>query len=246
MNILIVDDETPARKRLIRLINALPEYCVIAEAKNGQEAIDLCAQHHPEIVLMDIRMPGIDGIEAARIINQSEHQPPAIIYCTAFSDRALQALETHAVDYLLKPIAQDRLHDALDASTQLTKAQTAIDHHSHSPGKTQARQHICARVRGNLLLVPIGDVYYFHADQKYTTVRYKNGELLIEETLVCLEQEYKNQFLRIHRSTLVALDKIKGLEKHENSSYVTLSHIDATLEISRRHLSSVRKIIKNL
>lgn len=247
MNILIVDDETPARNRLKRLINNLLNYHVIAEAKNGQQAIDLCAQHHPEIILMDIRMPGIDGIEAARIINDSEQQPPAIIYCTAFSDHALKAFETHAVDYLLKPVNSERLFEALNSTTQLTKAQTTItSDHSVSTDATQARQHICARVRGNLILVPIENIYYFMADQKYITVRHSEGELLIEETLVGLEQEYKDTFLRIHRSTLVALDKIVGLEKHENSTFVTLSTINETLEISRRHLPSVRKVIKSL
>jgi two-component system response regulator AlgR len=246
MNILIADDETPARNRLKRLINEYPDYNVIAEAKNGQEAIDLCAKHQPEIILMDIRMPGIDGLEAARIINEQD-QPPAIIYCTAFSDHALKAFETHAVDYLLKPVVKERLFEALASSVQLTRAQIARSSNNSEPtDNTQPRQHICARVRGNLVLVPIENVYYFRADQKYVTVRHADGELLIEETLVSLEQEYKDLFLRIHRSTLVALDKIEGLEKHDSSTFVSLNAINETLEISRRHLPAVRKVIKNL
>lgn len=247
MNILIVDDETPARNRLKRLINDLPGFNVIAEAKNGQQAIELCAQHQPEIILMDIRMPGVDGIEAARLINESEDQPPAIIYCTAYSDHALKAFETHAVDYLLKPVVKERLLEALNSTTQLTRAQSKVSKDSNgAPSSDQARQHICARVRGNLVLVPIEDVYYFQADQKYITVRHSGGELLIEETLIELEQEFKDKFLRIHRSTLVALDKIEGLEKHENTTFISLQRIEETLEISRRLLPVVRKVIKNL
>ncbi len=245
MNVLIVDDEAPARKRLIRLINDMSGFNVVAEAKNGQQAIDMCAEHQPEIVLMDIRMPGIDGIEAARTINAFA-QPPAIIYCTAYSDHALKAFETHAVDYLLKPVNKERLFEALTATTSLTKAQTRQDAAVNDISSEQARQHICARVRGNLVLVPIENVYYFQADQKYVTVRHSQGELLIEDTLLSLEKEYKNLFLRIHRNALVALDKIIGLEKKENSTYVTLKQIDETIEISRRHLPSVRKVIKSL
>jgi len=244
MNILIVDDETPARKRLTRLINEMDGFNVIAEAKNGQQAIDLCAKHQPEIVLMDIRMPGIDGMEAARIINESE-QPPAIIYCTAYSDHALKAFETHAVDYVLKPVNKERLLEALQASSQLTKAQIHQSTNQEASDIT-ARQHICARIRGNLVLVEIDNVYYFQADHKYVTVKHTQGELLIEETLVSLEQEYEQRFLRIHRNALVALDKIDGLVKKDNSTHVTLKGIEDTLEISRRHLPSVRKVIKSL
>lgn len=245
MNVLIVDDETPARNRLKRLINDMPNFNVIAEAKNGQQAIDLCVEHQPEIVLMDIRMPGIDGLEAARTINACE-QPPAIIYCTAYSDHALKAFETHAIDYLLKPVNKERLLEALTASTLMTKAQVEQGGALTSNVDSQARQHICARVRGNLVLVPIENVYYFLADQKYVVVKHSDGELLIEDTLVSLEKEYQNQFLRIHRNALVALDKIVGLEKKDNSTHVTLRQIDETIEISRRHLPSVRKVIKSL
>jgi len=245
MNVLIVDDEAPARKRLIRLISDFADFNVIAEAKNGQQAIDLCRLHQPEIVLMDVRMPGIDGMEAARTINEFEH-PPAIIYCTAYSDHALQAFATHAVDYLLKPVNKERLLEALIASTQLTKAQTSAKAETITHDGQTARKHICARVRGNLVLVPIENVYFFQADQKYVTVKHKDGELLIEETLVSLEEEYSSLFLRIHRNALAALDKIDGLEKKETATYVTFNGIDETIEISRRHLPAVRKVIKSL
>ncbi len=243
MNVLIVDDEAPARKRLIRLINSFADFNVIGEARNGQEAIDMCAKHEPEIVLMDVRMPGVDGMEAAKVINKSEH-PPAIIYCTAYSDHALQAFATHAVDYLLKPVNKERLLESLITSTQLTKAQV-LQQDIKSENKS-VRQHICARVRGNLVLIAIDQIYFFQADQKYVTVHHEEGELLIEETLVSLENEYSGQFLRIHRNALVALDKIVGLVKSEASTHVTLKGTDKMIEISRRHLPSVRKVIKSL
>jgi len=115
MNILIVDDEKPARDRLRRLIGTLPEYSVVGEAKNGSEALDLSEVHSPDVILMDIRMPGMDGLEAARHITRDEH-PPAIIFTTAFSDHALEAFEANAMDYLLKPVKVDRLQQAIESS----------------------------------------------------------------------------------------------------------------------------------
>jgi two-component system response regulator AlgR len=186
MKVIIVDDEAPARKRLIRLMSDFVEFDVIAEAKNGQQAIDLCKLHQPEIILMDVRMPGIDGIEASRIINELD-QPPAIIYCTAYSDHALQAFETHAVDYLLKPVNQARLLEALTASTQLNKAQVSTKQVNTVDESPSARQHICARVRGNLVLVSIEDIFYFQADQKYVTVCHKNGEPKVSDGMACYQ-----------------------------------------------------------
>ncbi len=242
MNVLIVDDEAPARKRLLRLINGFADFQVIGEAKNGQQAIDLCSSLEPDIVLLDVRMPGIDGMEAARCINELAC-PPAIIYCTAYSDHALQAFATHAVDYLLKPVNKERLLEALNASTQLTKAQLS---RTELQPDSEARQHICARIRGNLVLVAIEQVCFFQADQKYVTVHHTEGELLIEETLVSLEQEYTGRFLRVHRNALVALDKIMGLHKTDTATCVVLKGTDKMVEISRRHLPSVRKVIKSL
>lgn len=242
MNVLIVDDEALARKRIRRMIAEIDGFDVVDEAKNGQQAIDLCKQLQPEIVLMDIRMPGIDGLEAARAITQTA-QPPAIIYCTAFSDHALQAFESHAVDYLLKPVTTERLQEALSAATKSSRAQLAV---STSADDTSERQHICARVRGNLVLVAIEDIYYFHADQKYVTVCHRQGELLIEETLLSLESEFEGRFIRVHRNALVARDKIDGMVKSESSSFITFHDIDGQIEISRRHLPTVRKLIKAL
>ena len=149
----------------------------------------------PDIVLLDIRMPGMDGIEAARHIAKLD-EPPAVIFVTAFSDHALEAFETHAVDYLLKPVKQERLQAALDASIRPTRAQTSRSNGVLS--ELEPRQHICARVRGSLVLVPIENIYYFHAEQKYVTVRHTEGEVLIEDALKGLETEFGDRF---HRSS---------------------------------------------
>jgi len=243
VKILIVDDEKPARDRLSRMVGELKEHELVGEAVNGLEALGMAQSLEPDIVLLDIRMPGMDGIEAARHISRLD-EPPAVVFTTAFSDHALEAFETHAVDYLLKPVKQDRLQAAMDAAVRPTRAQASKSGDVLSG--LEPRQHICARVRGSLVLVPIENIYYFHAEQKYVTVRHIEGEVLIEDALKSLEKEFGDRFYRIHRNALVSLSWLAGMQSENDGHQVTFRDIDDTLEVSRRHLPGVRKIIKNL
>ena len=243
MKILIVDDEKPARDRLSRMVNSLTEHEVVAEAGDGKQALQKAQASDPDVVLMDIRMPGMDGIQAARHLSELE-QPPAIIFTTAYADHALEAFETHAVDYLLKPVRKERLQEALEASIKPSRAQ--LSQQNEALSEIEVRQHICARVRGDLVLVPIDSIYYFQADQKYVTVRHIGGEVLIEDALKSLEKEFGERFYRIHRNALVSLERIGGMQSGKDGNQVTFQDIDAVLEISRRHLPGIRKIIKNL
>ena len=243
MKILIVDDEKPARDRLARMVGELDAHKLVGEAVNGLEALGMAQSLEPDIVLLDIRMPGMDGIEAARHIAKLD-EPPAVIFITAFSDHALEAFETHAVDYLLKPVKQERLQTALDATIRPTRAQASRSNVVLSG--LESRQHICARVRGSLVLVPIDNIYYFHAEQKYVTVRHTEGEVLIEDALKGLETEFGDRFHRIHRNALVSLSRLAGMQSEDDGHRVTFRDIDDTLEVSRRHLPGVRKIIRNL
>jgi two-component system response regulator AlgR len=243
MKILIVDDEKPARDRLRRLIGGLDDYEVIGEARNGSEAVELAEQFEPEIVLLDIRMPLMDGLEAARHMVRGEN-PPAIIFTTAFSDHALEAFETHAVDYLLKPVKLDRLQNALTSCSRLNRAQTR--ERVEQLGLNEVRRHICARVRGNLVLIPLQDIYYFHAEQKYVTVRHSGGEVLIEEPLKSLEQEFTEDFHRIHRNALVRIDRVAGMKNNADGHQIFFNDIEDQMEVSRRHLPGVRKTLKSL
>ena len=243
MKILIVDDEKPARNRLSRMVGELGQHELVGEAVNGVEALGMSQSREPDIVLMDIRMPGMDGIEAARHIARLD-EPPAVIFTTAFSDHALEAFETHAVDYLLKPVKQERLKAAIDAAIRPTRAQAARSGDALSG--LEPRQHICARVRGSLVLVPIDSIFYFHAEQKYVTVRHREGEVLIEDALKALETEFGDRFFRIHRNALVSLKALGGMQSDNDGHLVTFRDIDDKLEVSRRHLPGVRKIIRNL
>ncbi|MBI5462634.1 MAG: response regulator transcription factor [Gammaproteobacteria bacterium] len=240
MKVLLVDDEPLARERLRRLLAELPDCAVCGEAADGRAALELCGHLQPDVVLMDIRMPGMDGLEAARHL-AGLPDPPAVIFTTAFGDHALEAFETCAVDYLLKPIRGERLAAALGNARRLTRVQAAqLD--SASGG---VRSHICVRVRGNLHLVPVTDIRFFRADHKYVTVRTGDAEYLIEEPLKALEDEFGARFLRIHRNALVAADFVAGLEKDaEGQCLVVLGGIDERLEVSRRHQPEVRARLK--
>jgi len=244
MKVLIVDDEAPARARLEAMLESIDGYSSCGDASNGAEALALAEQTEPDILLMDIRMPGMDGLEAAQHL-QSLEQPPAIIFTTAYNDYALQAFETHAVDYLLKPVRQERLVEALQHARRLTRVQAACLQEAEQ--QPLQRQRICANVRGSLQLIAVDEIRYFQADQKYVTVCTAAAKLLIEETLKELEQEFAEQFARIHRNALVAKRYITGVSKDaEGRVQVQLDGVAQTLEVSRRHAAGIRQLVKAL
>ena len=241
MKCLVVDDESLARQRLTRLLEDMGEWKVCGEAANGEQALQQVQQLRPDLVLMDIRMPGMDGIEAARHIVQLEN-PPALVFATAYGDHALEAFETQAVDYLLKPIHPQRLKQALDKARRLSGVELEKLHKSQAGS---GRTYLCARKRGNLELVPIDEVVYLQADSKYVTVCSATQQILIEESLKSLEQEFAGYLIRIHRNALVAVRAIRGLEKNaEGHCSVLLEGVNERLEVSRRLLPDVRKRIK--
>jgi len=244
MNILIVDDEPLARERLRSLIDEFDEGHVIGEAANGKETLQQCERLQPDIVLLDIRMPEMDGIEAALHLANLE-RPPAVIFTTAYGDHALAAFEAHAVDYLLKPIRKARLLEALQKAQQLNRAQLQSLQQADDP--PAMRSHISARVRETIQLIPLDEVLYFRADHKYVTVRHLHGEVLIEEPLKSLEQEFASFTLRIHRNTLICQQHLAGITKDdEGHPQLLLRGCDEALQISRRHLSEIKNLLKQL
>ncbi|MDW3095834.1 MAG: LytTR family DNA-binding domain-containing protein [Gammaproteobacteria bacterium] len=241
MKVLIVDDEAPARDRLIHMVSSIDSMETSGQASNGLEAVRMVQDSHPDVVLMDIRMPGMDGLEAARHLSEMD-EPPAIIFTTAYSEHALEAYDANAVDYLVKPIRQEKLEKSLAKARKLTKAQiAALNIETNNTG----RSHICARIRGNLELIPVDEIVYFQADQKYITVRHLGGEVLIEDALKNLETEFEDRLIRIHRNALVSTNYITGMEKNIDGRFVvSFKEIDDKLEISRRHVAEVRKFLK--
>lgn len=242
MQVLIVDDEALARDRLVRMVNDFDDHGVVGEAANGIQAVELASRDRPDLVLLDIRMPGMDGLEAARHLMDLE-EPPAVVFCTAYEEHAIEAFDVQAVGYLLKPVRKDDLARVLASAHRLNKAQLA----ALDDDGTQRRTHISARTRRGIELVPVHEISYFQADQKYVTVRHASGELIIDETLRELEQEFGDAFIRIHRNALVATRAIEGLERSEDGPHrVRLKGIEEVLEISRRHVSGVRKFVRSM
>ncbi len=241
MKVLIADDEALARARLRELVNEIGGYTLVGEAVNGKAALLMSSELQADIVLMDIRMPLMDGLEAAQHLARLQN-PPAVIFTTAYGDYALAAFEAHAVDYLLKPIRKERLQSALGRALQLTMAQLSG---LQTGNDTRARTHISALLHGNIQLVPVTDILYFKADQKYVTARFQSGQVLIEDSLTALEQEFGACFLRIHRNALVAHTCIVGLGKNADGALmIKLRGIDEQLEVSRRHMAAVRQRLK--
>lgn len=242
MNVLIVDDEPPARDRLRDLLNRLSDYQLAGEAGNGADALRLAQTTPPDIVLLDIQMPGLDGLETARRL-AALAQPPAIIFVTAYGEHALAAFDAHAVAYLLKPVRLERLERALASASRLNRAQLAsLTTERAETGRT----HIRARLGQRLELIPLADVAYFQADQKYVTVRHRHGEALIEDSLKTLETELGRRAIRAHRNALVMAARIAGLEKTAAGNVaLVFDNIPDRLEVSRRHLAAVRHYLKN-
>lgn len=255
MNILIVDDEKLARDRLVRLLEKTGDHTVVGEAADGRSAITAVEQLQPDVVLLDIRMPGMDGLEAARHLAKLDN-PPAIIFCTAYGEHALEAFQTHAVGYLLKPVNAEQLEAALLSAARLNRAQlqqiatvpaatAAAD--AGAPLRAAPRQHISARTRHGLELVPVNEVRCFLADHKYVTVYHTKGELLIDDTLKELEDEFGERFVRVHRNALISLPHVEGMVRVPPGHYcIKLQGTVMKPVISRRHVTELRNQLKML
>ncbi len=248
MKVLVVDDEQPARERLRQLLDDEDGYECIGEAGNGLDAVTLCNQLQPDIVLLDIRMPGLDGIETAHHLN-SQDQPPAVVFTTAYDEYAIDAFDARAVGYVLKPVRRSKLAAALAQASRLAPA--TLQAAASDARIESTRRHVCSRVHGELKLIPVTDIVCFRADQKYVTVDHKNGQDLIDDSLKMLAEEFSAEFVRIHRSVLVAVSRIDRIEKTDDGrSRVVLrdnSQVGVKeLIISRRHLADVRRRLKGV
>ncbi len=241
MKILIVDDEQLGRERLAQLVEEIgAPYAVIGQAASGAEAVEMCSALEIDLVLMDIRMPGVDGLEAAARIMCND-PPPAVIFVTAYEEHALEAFDRNAVDYLLKPVRRGRLELALGRAQALSRVQIqALD-----GLQGDATAYVYSSFRGGVLRIPVDEIYFFRAEQKYVIARHRDGEALLEESLKTLEQQMGDSFLRIHRNALAAKSRLSGLEKRPDGHFqVYFRDIDDRLEVSRRHLPEVRRWLK--
>lgn len=243
--VLIVDDEQPARMRLKAMVDALEDYQVIAEAENGRQAMSANAKLSPDIVLLDIRMPEMDGLAAAAQLSEQE-QPPAVIFCTAYDEHALAAFDAQAVGYLLKPVSRLQLADNLAKAQSVNRSQLAnLVPESMGPELSQAC--LSVRTRNGYELLAVSEIRALVADKKYVSAYTHDREVLLDLSLKELESRFAKQFLRVHRNALVAIRYIRGLEKCEEAdaqSVIRLEGCDVAPVVSRRHLPELRRLLK--
>ncbi|MFA7665840.1 MAG: LytTR family DNA-binding domain-containing protein [Burkholderiaceae bacterium] len=260
-SILIVDDEPLARSRLRELLADLaPEFAhrIVGEAPNAPEALSQIEAAQPQIILLDIQMPGMSGIELARHISvrsqsvESPRQMPVIIFVTAYDEFAVEAFEVRAIDYLLKPVRAERLLQALRRALARLPGDQVQQIDALASATNTRRRHLSVHERGRVLLVPIEHVVYLKAELKYITVRTREREYLIEESLTGLEEEFGDRFVRIHRNALIARPSIAGFERVQPQGdgeggdpywQVVLRDIPERLPVSRRQWSVVKSLV---
>jgi two-component system response regulator AlgR len=239
-----VDDEAPARRRLLEVLSDCADTLpiqVVGETDNGLDALSLLQKQPVDAMLLDIRMPGMDGIEVAQHL-QRLHRPPAVIFTTAYDSYACRAFEVNAVDYLMKPVRSERLRAALSKAHSVNQVALSALRQAHP----KARTHLSLTEKGRMVLIPVDDIIFLKAEAKYVTVKTDTREYLIEESLVRLEQEFSQQFIRVHRNCLVARSRIMEIGKlsgEQDAHYVKLSDLDEKINVSRRQYSNLREML---
>ena len=252
LKILVVDDEPLARDRLRALLDDLSlQFAseVVAEAANGLQALERLRELDIDVVLADIRMPGMDGIELATHLGRLE-KPPALIFTTAYDNYALQAFDLNAIDYLLKPVRAQRLLAALQKVPK-SRIDPALLSSIGQQVRGSGRTHLSCHERGRLLLVPVAEVIYFRAELKYVTARTAEREYLLDEALTHLETEFADRFIRLHRAVLVAKDALAGFEKAagddtEAYGWALVRGSNEKLPVSRRQWAPAKALIRSM
>lgn len=245
MKVLVVDDEKLARERLRGLLQESGEELEVALAENGLVCIEMAGSEDFDLVLLDIRMPGMDGLETAGHLAKLD-RPPAVVFTTAYDDHAIDAFNANAVDYLLKPIRRERLHEALQRARLLQTAKLN-ELASKLGSEEKGRSHLSAGSGGSIELIPVEEIRYLRADNKYVAVGWPGNETLIDEALKSLETEFADRFVRVHRNALVAKAFIDTLEKgRDGKVHLHMRGVDTTIDVSRRHLHSLKQFIREL
>jgi two-component system, LytTR family, response regulator AlgR len=242
LNLLLVDDEALARSRLRTLLGdcTAPAAVVAGEAGDAVQAMGALQRQAFDAVLLDIHMPGADGLALAGFIARLP-RPPAVVFVTAHAGHAVQAFDLDAVDYLTKPVRLQRLQQALQKVERLAQAQLALE-------PENAQETLIIQDRGRTERVPLSEVLYFKAELKYITVRTARRSFILDGSLNELEARHGGQFMRIHRNALIARRAVRALEKHfdpeEGEGWaVRLNGLDELLAVSRRQLAAVREAI---
>ena len=233
MKVMIADDEHLARRRMESLLAQFSDIEIIASLGDADAALKACEDMHPDLLLLDIRMPGLDGLEFARRLRESDARTQ-IVFCTAYEQHAVDAWEVRASDYLLKPVTPDRLQRAL------TRVRELIG----EGGPARAWLH--ARVRGETLRIALEEVLYLQAEDKYVTTHLTGGRsILLEDSLKSLHEAHPDRLVRLHRNSLVPRERLLGLRSlADGGAEARIAGCEDRLEVSRRNLPVVRKLLR--
>jgi len=244
MKILIADDEPLARLRLQSLLVEInPELTILADASNGLEALEQCIKEKPNLVLLDIRMPKMDGLQAAIEISKAKLNT-SIAFVTAYDEHALAAFDNNAIDYLLKPVKKERLETMLEKVKRVSFPQE--DSLNRLPASPSPRKHICAHSHLGTNIINLNEVLCFKADSKYTSAMTATDSFLLDESLKALEEEFSQQFFRVHRNALVNINAIKSLCKDNTGQHqVIINGLNEPITVSRRHYTDLNKFLRN-
>ena len=242
LKVLVVDDESLARMRLRTLLGdcAAPGADVLGEAANAVQAMTALQRERFDLVLLDIHMPGTDGVVLARNIAELP-EPPFVVFVTAHAEHAVQAFEVNAADYLTKPVRLERLQQALQKTERLMQLRSA-------QSTVLTEKVLLIQDRGRTERIPVAEVLYLKAELKYITVRTAGRSYILDGSLSELEDKYAPHFMRIHRNALIARRAVRALEKHydpeEGDGWaVRLNGVSELLAVSRRQLSAVREAV---
>jgi two-component system response regulator AlgR len=260
--ILIVDDEAPARQRLASLLSDIQVNCpniLVGEAANAMQAMEQIGNLQPDILLLDVQMPGMNGIELAQHLaqHQANVATPSIIFVTAYDEFAVKAFEVHALDYLMKPVRASRLVDAITRASEKIKDRHSLPPTLAADAAYPRRKHFSVLERGRILLVPVSEVLFLKAEQKYVTLHTSQREYLVEESLTSIEMELGDVLVRVHRNALVARAAINGVEravqaidaegsteKASESWQVIVAGCVERLPVSRRQWPVIKSLVR--
>jgi len=245
MKILIADDEPLARLRLQSLLLEIdPKFTVFANASNGLSALEQCIKEKPDLALLDIRMPKMDGLQAAIEITKAKLKT-SIVFITAYDEHALAAFDNNAIDYLLKPVKKERLEQMLEKAKRIDFSQKGDL--TNLPASPVPRKHLCSHSHLGTKIINLNDILCFKADNKYTTTMTTTGSFLLDESLKALEEEFSLQFFRVHRNALVKINAIKSLGKNSAGQHeVFMTGLDTPITVSRRHHTALNKLLRSL
>jgi two-component system response regulator AlgR len=256
LRVYIADDEAPARARLRELLADISgelATTVVGESDSGLDVIDRLPGSAAQVLLLDIQMPGMGGIELARHLCALDNAP-AVIFVTAHDRHAVEAFELNALDYLMKPVRAERLAAALRKSLVAMPAERGTRERVERAERLERaaggpREFFSVAERNRIVLVPVGEVLFLKAELKYVTLRTRVGEHLIEEPLVSIEREFADRFVRVHRNCLVARAAIRGFERvasegeEEPHWSVMLDGTPERLPVSRRLWPAVKAVL---